>query len=437
MGGRRRAARGPADDGWQNREPVSPESPTRLAANAETLVWQWRIRITVACVAAVAELLLLGGGGGGETGSSSLIAAFAMPVVLLASTLYVAITTLIAARARRSERISAWLVNGTVVNDVAFIFVLTVAVSAPAYYDRILILAFLALHLTTFYFGRRYATLVVALTAIGYSALIRFAVTTDAPLSWREEAWSLGAFLLAATVVLLEHGRLRIRLANLVRLFRRAEEGDFSEAYEEADERPDAITRVGVAYNRVRGQLASMVLTDPLTGCVNRRGFDQALAREIARATRAGSDLSLLALDVDHFKSVNDTHGHLAGDAVLREVGALLHHAARAGDIVARTGGEEFALILPDTPASGAYHVATRICESLRAYRFGEAAGGIRLTVSVGVAAMDFSLRRSGDGAEQLKGRADEALYAAKRGGRDRVRVWAQRDEQVELAIQI
>ena len=410
---------------------MSPDSITRLAAHAEALTWQCRIRITVALIATAAGLLLLDG-----NTDAGMIALDAMPVVLIASTFYIAVTSLIAGRARRREYVSGWTVNATIVNDIAFLFVLTAAVSAPGYYDRILILAFFALHLTTLYFGRRHAALVVALTTGGYVALVQAAMARGAPLSWREEAWSLVAFLLAATVVLLEHGQLRARLARLVHLFRRAEEGDFSEAYDEgADPRPDAITRVGRAYNRLRGQLASMVLTDPLTGCVNRRGFDQALVRELARCARAGSDLSLLAIDVDHFKAVNDTLGHLAGDAVLREVGALLHHAARAGDIVARVGGEEFALILPDTPAAGAYHVATRIREAVRAHRFAESSIATRLTVSIGVAAMDAPLRRAAHKAELLKGRADEALYASKRGGRDRVRVWAQRDEQVELSI--
>jgi diguanylate cyclase (GGDEF)-like protein len=222
----------------------------------------------------------------------------------------------------------------------------------------------------------------------------------------------------------------RTRLAALEQLLVRAAEGDFSEEYD-SEEPSDAIARVGLAYNRVRAQLASMVLTDPLTGCVNRRGFDRALVREVARCSRAGSELSLLALDIDHFKNVNDTLGHPAGDAVLREVGAFLCQAARAGDVVARTGGEEFALILPDTLATGATHLAARLCDLLRAQRFGSEAG---LTVSIGVVSTGAPFAGHADDiAEVLKGRADEALYAAKRAGRNRVRAWAPSDEQIAL----
>jgi diguanylate cyclase (GGDEF)-like protein len=190
--------------------------------------------------------------------------------------------------------------------------------------------------------------------------------------------------------------------------------------------RPDAITRVGRAYNRVRSQLASMVLTDPLTGCLNRRGFDQALAREVARSARAGSDLALLALDLDHFKMINDTYGHIAGDEVLRAAGALLIQAGRAGDVVARTGGEEFAVLLPDTSAAGAFQFASRLCEIVRAHTFPAPAPGadpIRVTTSIGVVAGAPQL--DGDFAALFSARADIALYAAKRSGRDRVRAWS------------
>lgn len=318
--------------------------------------------------------------------------------------------------------------------EIALIFGLTAALSAPQYYDRILIAGILALFLNNRYFGRRLAMTVLALIVVGYVALIQFSMTRGAALHWREELWSIAAFLLASVVSLVEHGSIRQRLSTIVRLFGRAEEGDFGEAYdEEADTRHDEIAQVGRAYNRVRGQLASMVLTDPLTGCVNRRGFDQALAREIARAGRAGSELALLALDVDHFKTVNDTLGHLAGDAVLREVGRLLLRAARGGDVVARTGGEEFALILPDTSGPGAYQLASRLCETFRAHKFANGGQGVTLTVSIGVVASDALTGDTTKVGEVLKARSDEALYAAKRGGRDRVRVWSAQDEQIAL----
>lgn len=394
---------------------------TRLTYAAEILAWQSRLRVTVATLASVAVLALLGG----QTG------AFAMPIpapalVLLAAFAYVVFASVSAWIAERRGSVGTWLVAATVVSDVAFIFAMSMAVSEPVYYDRILIFAFFALHLNTFYFGRRHAAALLALTAGGYAALIGAIMPAAPDLSWREEILTIFVFLLAGTLLLVEHGSLRARLATIVRLFARAEEGDFSEAYEEeADARPDAITRVGRAYNRVRGQLASMVLTDPLTGCVNRRGFDQALTREVARCNRSGRAMALLALDVDHFKVVNDTLGHPAGDGVLREIAALFLRAARAGDVVARTGGEEFSFVLPDTTSANAHQVAIRLCEMIRGHSFGAGAAPLRLTVSIGVVSTDTPVPgRTIDIAEVLKGRADEALYAAKRAGRDRVRTW-------------
>jgi diguanylate cyclase (GGDEF)-like protein len=173
-----------------------------------------------------------------------------------------------------------------------------------------------------------------------------------------------------------------------------------------------------------------MVQTDPLTSCMNRRGFEQALAREIARSSRAGSELSLLAIDLDHFKSINDSRGHVAGDAVLREAGNLLIQTARAGDIVARTGGEEFSILLPDTPGNGAFHFANRLCDTFREHIFRVNNKEIRLTISIGVVSTDGDRplvpERGKNLAEEMKVRADEALYAAKRTGRDRVRAWSE-----------
>lgn len=232
--------------------------------------------------------------------------------------------------------------------------------------------------------------------------------------------------------IFFSRAKRRTRLAAIEQLLVRAAEGDFAEEFDEERAAPaDSIARVGRAYNRVRAQLARMVLTDPLSGCVNRRGFDRALVREVARGNRAGSEIALLALDIDNFKVVNDTLGHPTGDAVLRGVGAFLRQAARAGDVVARTGGEEFSLILPDTSATAARQVASRLCEAVRAHRF---ASGASLTVSIGVVSTGTTISgHTLEIAEVLKGRADEALYAAKRAGRDRVRAWAPREEQIAL----
>jgi diguanylate cyclase (GGDEF)-like protein len=230
------------------------------------------------------------------------------------------------------------------------------------------------------------------------------------------------AFWATGSALVLHYGEIQRRLTKIVALFERAEEGDFSQIYDIQNDRfPDAITKVGRAYNRVQIQLAEMVLNDALTGCLNRRGFDQALVREIARATRAGSDLSLLAIDLDHFKKVNDTFGHMGGDCVLREFGALLGQAARAGDMVARTGGEEFSILLPDTGSAGATNLAERLCERIRRHSFLANGKQVGITASIGI----VSARPGrGDSDSNLKLRADEALYAAKHAGRDRVRVW-------------
>jgi diguanylate cyclase (GGDEF)-like protein len=239
--------------------------------------------------------------------------------------------------------------------------------------------------------------------------------------------WTLVIGAAGTALVIANAGDVRRRLRAIVALFERAEEGDFSGEYDEAaDLRPDAITRVGRAYNRVRIHLASMVLTDPLTGCLNRRGFDHALAREVARSSRSGSSLALLALDLDHFKEINDTLGHLVGDEVLRAAGVLLNHACRTGDVVARTGGEEFTLLLPDTDAPGAFQFASRLCELVRGHAFPPAAAAgdvIRITTSIGVVAGAPEPRA--DFAALFSARADVALYVAKRSGRDRARAWS------------
>ncbi|MGE0867600.1 MAG: diguanylate cyclase [Kofleriaceae bacterium] len=165
-------------------------------------------------------------------------------------------------------------------------------------------------------------------------------------------------------------------------------------------------------------RLAQLAVTDGLTGLYNHRHFHERLALEVERSQRSGLPLSLLMLDVDHFKRFNDSHGHPAGDEVLRQLARVLGDTRRANDVVARYGGEEFAVILVDTPKFTAAKVAERIRERVAAHDFTEAAPKPgQLGVSVGVA----TYPEDGGDAEALVRAADTALYAAKRAGRDRV----------------
>jgi diguanylate cyclase (GGDEF)-like protein len=166
--------------------------------------------------------------------------------------------------------------------------------------------------------------------------------------------------------------------------------------------------------DRLIGELDRAATTDPLTGLVNRRRFDESFAREIERQGRTNNPLALLILDLDHFKRINDSHGHEAGDRVLREFAALIEAETRAVDIVARLGGDEFAVLAPDTGAEGAAVLAQRLRERTRD-AFSERPE--QLTVSCGVAVAPA------DGTDQvaLSRAADRALYRAKVLGRDLV----------------
>ena len=175
---------------------------------------------------------------------------------------------------------------------------------------------------------------------------------------------------------------------------------------------------LSVANIRLREALRTQSIKDPLTGLYNRRYLEEMLEREIRRAVRAEQPLGLLMLDLDHFKKFNDTYGHEAGDAVLRESGVFLAKSIRAEDIVCRFGGEEFVIILPTANLSAASGRAERIRSRVREMTMlhqGQSLGMI--TVSVGVAA----LPEHGTSPKELLEAADAALYRAKRDGRDRV----------------
>lgn len=164
--------------------------------------------------------------------------------------------------------------------------------------------------------------------------------------------------------------------------------------------------------------LNELATHDGLTGLYNHREFYALIKDELARAQRFHRPVSLLMLDIDHFKRVNDTHGHQAGDVVLKGLSELLDHQARAIDRVCRYGGEEITVILPETDLDAAVHVAEHLRAAVEAQPFDINAGApLRITVSIGVA----SFPAHADNAQALVTSADTALYAAKQGGRNRI----------------
>jgi diguanylate cyclase (GGDEF)-like protein len=168
----------------------------------------------------------------------------------------------------------------------------------------------------------------------------------------------------------------------------------------------------------------TIAVTDELSGLASRRYFETRLAEEWARRDRYGGRLSVATFDLDRFKALNDGLGHAAGDVAIRRFGEIVSEAVRSSDIACRYGGEEFAILFPETTDSAAAAVAERIRATVEAETFVSAGAPFRITVSAGVAeAADLKDRKT------LLVRSDEALYAAKAGGRNRVRIWRARHQ--------
>lgn len=163
--------------------------------------------------------------------------------------------------------------------------------------------------------------------------------------------------------------------------------------------------------------LYNLAMTDPLTGALNRRAMHHFADREVTRAVRHGLNLSAVMLDIDHFKKVNDVHGHAAGDDVLKAVARNFRQSIRDEDILARVGGEEFALILPETTPDDAVRLCNRLRQNIKSMTFSGDGGPFSVTISMGI-----SEPLPGDREiTPILEKADKALYDAKRSGRDRV----------------
>jgi diguanylate cyclase (GGDEF)-like protein len=170
----------------------------------------------------------------------------------------------------------------------------------------------------------------------------------------------------------------------------------------------DAVTRADVAQERA--------MTDALTGLLNRYGLQHMLAREMSETRRYNRPLSCLMIDLDYFKSVNDVHGHAAGDTALQQVATVLTENVRGSDVVFRYGGEEFLVLLPETDLEGALSLAEKIRQAAHARSFGDGEHVFGLTLSVGAATL-----WDNESGNDMIARADMALYQAKEQGRNRV----------------
>jgi diguanylate cyclase (GGDEF)-like protein len=177
------------------------------------------------------------------------------------------------------------------------------------------------------------------------------------------------------------------------------------------------LSSVFIVSNQLHSKLLNASMTDPLTGAMNRRALEEAVGREIAKTHRNGSPLSLIIIDLDHFKKVNDKYGHHAGDAILVHAVSKFRNIVRESDLVARLGGEEFVIVLPNSGLDVASHIAERLRSSFKKNVLRFEGQSIPVTSSFGVAGHNGK----GIDFEELLRQADEALYRAKEQGRDRV----------------
>ena len=329
--------------------------------------------------------------------------------------------TAVVARFLGKDKIGALLQGGILAVDVAMIAALVYVSGPPAQYHRILLLGFLILLLTGFYFGRRlgmWALALLMLAYLGTSFLAPGWIAGPRPLL-PVAAFNTTLFAFAGGVIVLTLGNFRERMDRFRLICKRFELGDMSGNFEpERDKLPDDLTLVARSFNEMRGRLIELIGTDPLTGVTNRRAFETRLHREWRYAKRRDSTLAILMVDIDHFKTVNDTKGHGAGDLALQELAEIMQTTARETDTVARFGGDEFVILLPDTGWQGAMTFAERLRKNVDDHTFIGEGVELEITISIGVA-----LARGTDpvSVDDLLEQADRSLYKAKSGGRNRI----------------
>jgi diguanylate cyclase (GGDEF)-like protein len=384
----------------------------------QVLLWQRWIRYAAVLVAGISAVVRYGSGD--NRGAWLPVAA--------AAALYFLITALVGRILERppakgeTKGLPRGMASFTLLADLLMVTALVYFSAPPSQFHRILILGFLGLQLTVFYFGRWLGIASAIATIAMYVVASRFIpphIPGPTPL-WSVLLINSALFAFVSGVLVMIFGSFRERMNKLRQFVKRVEVGDFTGEYDSTkDTRPDDLTLLGESYNEMRSRLIELVGTDVLTGCVSRRAFESRLSREWRQARRRTSTLAVLMVDIDHFKEINDNNGHAAGDTVLAELGEIMRSTARETDTVARLGGDEFVIMLPDTAWQGAMTFAERLRRNVDEHRFELAPGSVLpITISVGVALAKGSDPVTHD---DLLQSADRALYKAKSGGRNRI----------------
>ena len=216
-----------------------------------------------------------------------------------------------------------------------------------------------------------------------------------------------------------EQRRLILELFDVIRVA-----GESEARYQELEQRMLSLQRENLDLTVRNRTLSEVSSRDTLTGLYNRWYVIEKIDSELNRALRHGSPMSLLMLDIDHFKRINDTWGHPAGDEVLRSVGKLLRESCRIYDVPGRYGGEEFCIVLPETKPGNTTVVAERIRKRLESTMLPCGESSVAVTASIGIAGMDEQAEGDVLSPAALIDRADRALYSAKSRGRNRIEMW-------------
>jgi diguanylate cyclase (GGDEF)-like protein len=396
---------------------VSPELSRALIAERDTLrseVLLWQRWVRYLALGALVLLTLVFG--------TSVDAVLVPLSVLSVGYIGVVMSTAWILQHGPERRTRAWFPAVLLATDIITLSGFVYLTSPPAQAYRILLFGFLSMQLGVFYFGRRHGVLAATLTIATYlmvTLVLVPAVPGALEVRRLSVAFNVTLFALISTVLIHTFGSFRERM-DALRIYCKVVERGEAAALPQlgAEKWPDELTLLARTFQAMHVRLAEQIGSDPLTGCLNRRSLEAKLRADLRQARRRGSTIAVASIDLDTFKEINDAKGQAVGDVVISQVAGIMKRTARDTDCVARVGGDEFVILLPDTGWQGALTFAERLRRRVDEFSFGPPGAGLSLTISVGVA-----LGRGTDAitADTLLNDADTALYKAKTAGRNRV----------------